>query len=90
MTTLWPLYAEVNQNNTQDYTVYRCPDPVAVKTGAPWYSYEIFAHAIQISVIKLAEVLHPRPLGVVNNPTPAWDISNMQLSSQIPSANQGT
>ncbi len=34
----WQLYEEVNKNNTRNYSVYRCIDPVAVKTNEPWFN----------------------------------------------------
>jgi hypothetical protein len=34
----WSLYEEVTKNNKRDYSVYRCVDPVAVKTGEPWFN----------------------------------------------------
>ena len=38
MSTPWKLYNEVSQNNNnKDFSVYRCPEPTAVKTGRPWF-----------------------------------------------------
>ncbi len=37
MSAQWALLNEAQSSNNLDYNVYRCVDPVAVKTGDPWY-----------------------------------------------------
>lgn len=34
---MWPLLQQVMKNNDLNYMAYRCIDPVAEKTGKPWY-----------------------------------------------------
>lgn len=37
MSSQWSMLNQAEKNDSLDYNVYRCPDPVAVTTGEPWY-----------------------------------------------------
>jgi hypothetical protein len=39
MSTPWKLYNDASKDTGNKFSVYRCPDPVAVDTGSPWYNY---------------------------------------------------
>jgi len=83
MSTPWKLYNEVSMNNEDKFAVYRCPDPVAVKTGAPWYSYSNVCPCDPKLSNQSGRGFTACPLGVGES-EPAWDLSNFQLESQLP------
>jgi len=37
-TVQWSMLNQAEKNDQLNYSVYRCPDPVDVKTGEPWYT----------------------------------------------------
>jgi hypothetical protein len=91
MTTSWQSYNDANQNNGNRFSVYRCPDPVAVKTGSPWF-YGIGENICPCDP-KLSNTsgrgFTACPYGIKQE-TPQWNMSMSQMSSQIPSQNQVT
>jgi len=83
----WPLYQEVNQNNTRNYTVYRCPDPVAIITDQPWFSYNNVCPCDPNLSNTSGRGFTGCPMGISGG-VPSWNISNFQLASQIPTKDQ--
>lgn len=82
----WPLYQEVNQNNTRNYAVYRCVDPVAVKTGAPWFNEDNICPCDPNLSNTSGRGYTACPYGISTD-TPQW---NLSVGSQIPKQNQVT
>lgn len=86
----WSLFDEVNKNNRLDYKVYRCPDPVAVKTGEPWYTYEnICPCSPELSNVT-GRGYTACTFGIDQSTPPRWMIPFEQLYSQIPESSQIT
>ena len=83
----WPLYNEVNQNNTRNYSVYRCPDPVANKTDEPWYSYSNVCPCDPKLSNSTGRGFTPCPFGI-NQEAPQWNLPAFQYASQIPNGSQ--
>jgi hypothetical protein len=85
----WPLYNEVNQNNTRNYAVYRCPDPVAIKTGGPWYygDGENICPCDPNLSNKTGRGFTACNIGI-NQEAPQWNLPTFQLVSQFPDKNQ--
>jgi hypothetical protein len=83
----WPLYEKVNQNNTLSYSVYRCPDPVAVQTDSPWYSYSNLCPCDPNLSNKTGRGFTACPLGI-NQEAPQWNLPSFQSMSQVPNNNQ--
>ena len=85
MSTPWELYNEVNKNNTRNYSVYRCLDPVAVKTGAPWF-YGLGENVCPCDP-KLSNTsgrgFTACPYGI-NQEDSRWSLPSYQLMSQFP------
>lgn len=89
MSTPWETYNEVNQNNTRDYSVYRCIEPASVSTGPPWFN------GIGVNICPCDPNLSNHtgrgftacPLGI-NQEAPTWNLPTFQLVSQIPSPNK--
>ena len=84
----WPLLDQVNQNNVLDYAVYRCPDPVAVKTGQPWFSYSNICPCDPNLSNTSGRGFTPCPFGIDQSTTPSWNLSSAQLASQLPAQSQ--
>jgi len=80
----WNLLNEVNQNNTRDFSVYRCPDPVAVTTGSPWYNIENLCPCDPNLSNTSGQGYSGCPFGINEAPPPSLNVSNSQLASQIP------
>jgi hypothetical protein len=85
----WALLSEVSQNNTRNYSVYRCPDPVAIQTDKPWYSYSNVCPCDPNLSNKTGRGFTACPLGI-NTETPQWNLPAFQLASQVPYPNQIT
>jgi len=88
MSTPWKIYNEVNQNNGNRFTVYRCPDPVAITTGPPWY----YGEGINVCPCdpnlsnSTGRGFTACPLGI-NQEAPQWNLPMFQSVSQIPETN---
>lgn len=83
----WSLYNEVNQNNTRNYSVYRCPDPVAINTDQPWYSYSNVCPCDPNLSNKSGRGFTACNYGI-NDKAPQWNLPSFQLASQIPDQKQ--
>ncbi len=83
----WPLYNEVSKNNTRNYSVFRCVDPTAVVTGAPWFNNENVCPCDPKLSNSSGRGFTACPMGVQEK-TPMWNVSNSQLYSEIPEKNQ--
>jgi hypothetical protein len=87
MSTPWQLYNEVSQNNTRNYSVYRCVDPVALKTEQPWYSYSNVCPCDPNLSNKTGRGFTACPLGI-NQEAPMWSLPMYQTASQVPNSSQ--
>jgi hypothetical protein len=87
MSTPWKLYNEVNQNNTLNYKIYRCVDPVAVKTEAPWFYGENICPCDPSLSNKTGRGFTACPLGI-NQEAPMWNLPVFQIASQVPDQGQ--
>jgi len=79
----WKLYDEVNQNNTRNYSVYRCPDPVAIVTQTPWYSYSNVCPCDPNLSNPSGRGFTACPQGL-NQTQNEWNLPDWQITSQIP------
>jgi len=84
----WPLLQEAQQNNTRDFSVYRCPDPVAIKTGSPWYTYDNICPCDPNLSNPSGRGFTACTFGINQSTSPNWNKSSFQLSSQIPQPGQ--
>lgn len=88
MATPWKLYNEANLNTNNKYTVYRCLDPVAVKTSRPWYNS--VGENICPCDPKLSNTsgrgFTACPLGIKQE-IPSWNLPSFQLVSKYPQEN---
>jgi len=85
----WDLYNEVSKNNTRNFSVYRCIDPVAVTTGAPWFvgiGENVCPCDPNLSN-KTGRGFTACPLGITQEST-TWNLPPFQLASQIPDQSQ--
>jgi len=80
----WQSYNEANQNNGNKFAIYRCPDPVAVQTDQPWYSYSNICPCDPNLSNKTGRGFTACPLGI-NQEAPQWNLSTFQINSQVPS-----
>lgn len=87
MSTPWQLYNEASINNDNKYVVYRCPDPVTVKTDQPWYSYENICPCDPNLSNNTGRGFTACPLGI-NQEAPMWNLPMYQTASQLPGSNQ--
>ncbi len=87
MSIPWQSYNESNQNNGNKFTIYRCPDPVAVKTDQPWYSYSNICACDPNLSNKTGRGFTACPLGI-NQEAPSWNLPSFQIMSQLPNQNQ--
>jgi len=87
MSTPWQLFNEANQNNTRDFSVYRCPDPVAIKTDEPWYSYSNVCPCDPKLSNNSGRGFTACPLGI-NQEAPMWNLPMYQMASKIPDPTQ--
>lgn len=87
MSTPWSLYNEVSQNNTRNYSIYRCVDPVAVKTGEPWFNYSNVCPCDPKLSNTSGRGFTACPFGI-NQEASSWNLPISQQYSQIPNEKQ--
>lgn len=80
----WALYNEVNANNTNNFSVYRCPDPVAVFTTQPWYPNSNICPCDPNQSNNSGRGYTACPLGI-SQKSPNWDLPASQIIAQLPS-----
>ncbi len=86
MSTVWQSYNEANQNNGNRFSVYRCPDPVAVVTEHPWYSYQNVCPCDPNLSNQTGRGFTACPMGI-NQEAPQWNLPMFQSISQVPATN---
>lgn len=79
----WPLYNEVNKNNSRNFSVYRCPDPVAITTSGPWYSYSNVCPCDPKLSNATGRGFTACPYGI-SDKSPNWNLPAFQVLSQYP------
>ena len=83
--TPWRLHNKVIKNNTQNFKIFRCPDPVAVITEEPWYSYENICPCDPKLSNASGRGFTACPYGLDESTVPSWNLPSSQLPSQLPS-----